>query len=159
MCPPGHHRNGFVATHTSSNSYIMQLMQQTVEHVPKCMSCHKAVVVITGRAHCFHGCIYIAPILLLRYLSTLCVIYHLWLIISMLLAWLVEPPLVYWYQQCVAVHYVRKWCMNCHKAVVVITGRASLWHIYCAHFAFVRFEHSVCDESLVINYIYTYVYI
>ena len=27
-------------------------------HVPKCMSCHKAIVVITGRAHCFHGCIY-----------------------------------------------------------------------------------------------------
>ena len=25
-----------------------------VHHVPKCMSCHKALVVITGRAHCFH---------------------------------------------------------------------------------------------------------
>ena len=23
-------------------------------HVPKCMSCHKAIVVITGKAHCFH---------------------------------------------------------------------------------------------------------
>ena len=22
-------------------------------------SCHKAIVVITGRVHCFHGCIYI----------------------------------------------------------------------------------------------------
>ena len=31
----------------------------TVHHVPKCMSCHKAIVVITGRAHCFHDCIYI----------------------------------------------------------------------------------------------------
>ena len=28
-------------------------------HVPKYMSCHKAIVVITGRAHCFHDCIYI----------------------------------------------------------------------------------------------------
>ena len=27
--------------------------------VPKCMSCHKAIVVITGRAHCFHDCTYI----------------------------------------------------------------------------------------------------
>ena len=27
--------------------------------LPKCMSCHKAIVVITGRAHCFHDCIYI----------------------------------------------------------------------------------------------------
>ena len=34
MCPPGYHI--------------------TVHHVPKCMSCHKAIVVITGRAHCFH---------------------------------------------------------------------------------------------------------
>ena len=34
-------------------------------HVPKCMSCHKAIVVITGRAHCFRDCIYITPILLL----------------------------------------------------------------------------------------------
>ena len=25
-----------------------------VHHVPQCMSCHKAIVVITGRAHCFH---------------------------------------------------------------------------------------------------------
>ena len=24
----------------------------TVHHVPKCMSCHKVIVVITGRAHC-----------------------------------------------------------------------------------------------------------
>ena len=32
----------------------------TVHHVPKCMSCHKATVVITGRAHCFHH--YIHPV-------------------------------------------------------------------------------------------------
>ena len=36
-----------------------------VHHVPKCISCHKAIVVITGRAHCFHECIYIMPIFLL----------------------------------------------------------------------------------------------
>ena len=29
-------------------------MAFTVHHVPKCMSCHKAIVVITGRAHCFY---------------------------------------------------------------------------------------------------------
>ena len=34
-------------------------------YVPKCMSCHKVIVLITGRAHCFHNCIYITPILLL----------------------------------------------------------------------------------------------
>ena len=48
MCPPGYHHNGFVTT-----------------HVPKCMTCHKAIVVITGRANCFHDYIYISSILLL----------------------------------------------------------------------------------------------
>ena len=38
--------NDFVATHA--------LGHMTVHHVPKYMSCHKANVVITGRAHCFH---------------------------------------------------------------------------------------------------------
>ena len=42
MCPPGYHHN-----HTWTH------------HVPKCMSCHKAIVVITGRAHYFHDYIYI----------------------------------------------------------------------------------------------------
>ena len=45
-----------------------------VHHVPKCMSCHKAIVVITGGAHCFHDCIFIIPILLLWDLSTMCVV-------------------------------------------------------------------------------------
>ena len=44
MCPPGYHHNSFVATHVSN-----------------CISCHKAIVVITGRAHCFHDYIYITP--------------------------------------------------------------------------------------------------
>ena len=42
MYPPGYHHNGFVATHAQGFP------------MPKCMSCHKAIVVITGRAHCFH---------------------------------------------------------------------------------------------------------
>ena len=43
----------------------------TVHHVSKCMSYHKAIVVITGRAHCFNDCIYIMLILHLCDLSTL----------------------------------------------------------------------------------------
>ena len=39
-------------------------------HVPTSMSCHKAVMVIIGRADCFHDCIY--SMLILRVLSTLC---------------------------------------------------------------------------------------
>ena len=33
----------------------------------KCMSCHKAIVVITGRAHCFHDNIYNDIIILFSY--------------------------------------------------------------------------------------------
>ena len=43
MCPPSYYHNVFVATHA------------LVHHVPKCMSCNKAVVVIMDRAHCFHN--------------------------------------------------------------------------------------------------------
>ena len=42
--------------------------------VSKCVSCHKAIVVVTRRAHCFHDYIYIMPILLL---CTLYVMNHL----------------------------------------------------------------------------------
>ena len=42
MFPPSYHHNGFVATYA------------IVHHVPKYMSCHRAFVVITERAHCFH---------------------------------------------------------------------------------------------------------
>ena len=38
-------------------------------------------------------------------------------------------PLVHWYQQCVTVHHVPK-CMSCHKAIVVITGRAHCFQLY-----------------------------
>ena len=49
--PPGCLHSGFVVTHA--------LGQMMCTHVPKCMSCHKAIVVITRRAHCFHDYIYI----------------------------------------------------------------------------------------------------
>ena len=58
--------------------YLHVCIIRTVHHVPKCMSCHKAIVAITGRAHCFHDNIYITLILLLWDLSTLCVVDHLW---------------------------------------------------------------------------------
>ena len=84
MCPPGYHCNGSVATHALGHMMyhytllvpvnqtikllallvehsLVHWYQQcvTVNHVPKCMSCHKAIVVITGRAHCFHDYIYV----------------------------------------------------------------------------------------------------
>ena len=54
MCPPGYNHDEFGATHAHGHmTYV------------KSMSCHKAIVVITGRAHCFYDCVYVTLILLL----------------------------------------------------------------------------------------------
>ena len=47
MCPPGYNHNGFMATHAPGHMMYVD------------------IVVIIGRAHCFHDYIYITPILLL----------------------------------------------------------------------------------------------
>ena len=59
MCLSRYHHSGFVAT------YALMDLGTSVHHVPKCMNCHKAIVVISGKVHCFHDYIYIMPILLL----------------------------------------------------------------------------------------------
>ena len=94
MCPPGYHHNDFVATHALGHMMygykLLVAVNQRVfnkqskgrnisgdklspthrvlkSHRSKMgvISCHKAIVVITGRAHCFHDYIYITPTLLL----------------------------------------------------------------------------------------------
>ena len=35
-----------------------------IHHVPTCLNCHKAILVITRQAHYFHDCICVMPILL-----------------------------------------------------------------------------------------------
>ena len=76
---PGCHHNYLVITTCWAlfGSLVHYQKCVTVHHVPKCMSCHKAIIVITGRAHCFHDNIYITLILLLWDFSTLCVVDHL----------------------------------------------------------------------------------
>ena len=46
MCSPGYHHNSFVATHVFGHM------------MPRCSSCHKVILVITGKAHCLKDCIY-----------------------------------------------------------------------------------------------------
>ena len=51
------------------------------------------------------------------------------------------------------VHHVPK-CMSCHKNHCGDNWEGTLFscvHIYYAHLASVRFEHSVCRESLMTN--------
>ena len=62
-----------------------------------------------------------------------------------LLALLVEQSLVHWYQQCVTVHHVPK-CISCHKAIVVITGRAHcivfmVSYIYVSIYVYIDMSH------------------
>ena len=40
--------------------------------MPKCMSCHKAIVVITERAHCFYDDTYDARLVSVRFKQSLC---------------------------------------------------------------------------------------
>ena len=69
--------NELIKTWVKNISYVIH-HTQSVHDVPKCMSCHKDIVVITARAHCFHDSIYIMLILQLWDLSTLCVVDPLW---------------------------------------------------------------------------------
>ena len=41
MCPPGYHHSGFVGTHALWHITYGSSCDETVYHVPKCMSCHK----------------------------------------------------------------------------------------------------------------------
>ena len=52
MCPPGYHYDGFLAAHALGH---MMNNVPTVHHVPKCIICHR-VIVVTARAHWFHDC-------------------------------------------------------------------------------------------------------
>ena len=72
------------------NTLLVRWYQQcvTVRQLPKPLSCHKAIVVITRRKHCPHDCIYIRRIWLLWDLSTLRAVDHL-------------RPLIY-YARCLA---------------------------------------------------------
>ena len=56
----------------------MMLSVHHVHHVPKCMSCHKAIVPITGRTRCFYDYICVTLILLSRDLSTLYVVEYIY---------------------------------------------------------------------------------
>ena len=64
LCPPGYHHNGFVATHALGHmmygyTLLVPMNQRVLNKQNKECKGH------TGRAHCFHNCIYITLILLL----------------------------------------------------------------------------------------------
>ena len=56
---------------------MKKLRVHHIHDVPGCWSSHKAILVMmmSGRKHYFHDYIFVMPLLLLQYLSSLCVIY------------------------------------------------------------------------------------
>ena len=114
----------------------------TVHRVPKFTSCHNAIMVVTGRAHC-SILLYITLQIhsvehsyglggeSLRETFTICIM-HRSLLAVWALWWLHNAIL-----QCVTVHRVPKFT-SCHNAIMVVTGRA-----HCS----------------ILLYIYIYIYI
>ena len=66
---------------------------------------------------------------------------------NMLFALLVEHSLVHWYQQCVI-------CISCHKAIVVITGRAHCFHDCIYIYTLYIYIH----PYILYTYIHIYIY-
>ena len=114
----------------------------TVHRVPKFTSCHNAIMVVTGRAHCsillyitlqIHSVVHSYGLggESLRETFTICIM-HRSLLAVWALWWLHNAIL-----QCVTVHRVPKFT-SCHNAIMVVTGRA-----HCS----------------ILLYIYIYIYI
>ena len=88
---PGYQHNGFVAR-LLTTLWLTVTQCVTVNHVPKFMSCHKDIVVVTGRAHCFHDCVYIIYInisiknSILIYECIICMQYYMLLLLSFALS-------------------------------------------------------------------------
>ena len=113
VCPPGYHHNGFVATHALGHMYGSTLL------VPM----NQKVLNKQSKEHNISG--HLASV---RFEHSVCRGSLMTTYIT-LLALLVEHSLVHWYQQCGTVHHVPK-CMSCHKAIVVIPGRAHCFQDY-----------------------------
>ena len=110
MCPPGYHHNGFVATHALRHMmYGSTLLVPMNQRVLNKQSNYAHLASVRFEHSVCRGSLMTTNITLL--------------------ALLVEHSLVHWYQQCGTVHHVPK-CMSCHKAIVVITGRAHCFHDY-----------------------------
>ena len=141
----------------SPKSKMCKLNMQcvTVYHVPKCMSCHKAIVVITGREHIVFKIAYMLC------LSCFC---EIW---ALCVSWITYDHL--YYAHCLACWALlgslvpamcnRTSCAQVHELTQSHCSDKredtlfSWLHIYYAHLAFASSEHSVCRGSVNTTYI------
>ena len=87
MYPPGYHHSGFVATHSLGHmmygyTLLVPTNQRVLNKLSKehnisdprhiVMLSQKRIVVITGRAHCFHDNIYYAHLASVRFEHSVC---------------------------------------------------------------------------------------
>ena len=131
----------------------------TIHHVPKCMSCHKAIVVRTGRAHCFYDMItYITYIYIHMYIYIIYIWYSpLWMILRSSyrkLTWVgFEPVTTEFGSDALTKWAIRQW--------VQLPLRASFVQLLQFHLLFsVRFHcfHFVSRHVYLIKVLYMYVY-
>ena len=105
-----------------------------VHHVSKCMSCHKYIVVITGRVHCFHDCTYIlCP-------SCFC---EIW---ALCVSWIISDNL-YKYM-----HYIN----ICTNILYIYIYTFIYKHIYVYTYIYIYIQFIYMHTYI---YIYIYIYI
>ena len=99
-----------------------------IHHVPKCISCHKVIVVITGRAHSFHDYMYVMPILLLWDLSTLlCVLWitydhlyiYIYIYIYIFIIYLLVVAKTVAENICVLIFFIIQWVLKCFNCMLL----------------------------------------
>ncbi len=131
----------------SGDSTLQSSQCVTVHPVPKFRSCHKAIMVITVRAHCYTFCIFRSLLMqfehsrswigwrvsIRRSLFALCIAHcsqfeH-------------SGDSTLQSSQCVTVHPVPKF-RSCHKAIMVITVRAHCYTFCIFRSLLMQFEHS-----------------
>ena len=102
----------------------------------------------SGSSHCFLFWLHIfyAHLISIRFEQSVCQGSNIANFI-MHLAWLVDHSKVDWYQQCVSIHHVP--IDKSRRAHCFL-----FWlHIFYAHLISIGFEHSVCHESKIANFI------
>ena len=103
-------------------------------YVPKYMSCHKVLVVITGRAHCFHDCIYIYIYTYIYYICTTHI--HIYIYIHTYILYILY---IYVYKITLRTGFYIQWRISMYTTNIMCqSGRLIS----------ARFEHFVCYRCI-----------
>ena len=111
--------------------------------MPKCMSCQKAIVVITGSAHCFHNCIY-AYVYIYVYIHTYI---YMYICITIFIIIFITTQRFFGWKYKFGRTTGKKWDIIAFKIHVF----SSIWHFYLTVLSVLY--------KIKCKYIYIYIYI